>query len=145
MIKIENFKEKHLDGIVDLENSSFTIPWSKKSFEDELKNKNAVYFVAVSDDTVMGYLGMWKIIDEADITNIAVSPQFRRSGVATLLLEHLIDYCKENNLMRITLEVRKSNTAAINLYEKFGFKNIGMRKAYYADNREDALIMDINF
>ena len=144
MITITEFKKEHLGGICEVENKSFSIPWSRKAFESELENENAVYRVALSGDKVIGYAGLWKVIDEGDITNIAVLPEFRRMGAASSLMEALIDFCKSAGLIKLTLEVRRSNSAAIQLYKKCGFKETGFRKQYYADNREDALIMALD-
>ncbi len=144
MIIIDNIKQEYIDGICEVENKSFAIAWSKKSFEAELKNENAVYRIAVSDGAVVGYGGFWRVLDEGDITNIAVLPEFRRCGVASRIMESLIKYCRQNGISKLTLEVRKSNTAAKQLYSKYGFKEIGFRKSYYADNHEDALIMALD-
>jgi len=99
------------------------------------------YMVAVKDGLVVGFAGMWIILDEAHITNIAVHPEYRGFGIGTMLMESLISICKIENVIGITLEVRVSNQRAINLYKKFGFVEEGIRKAYYEDNKEDALIM----
>lgn len=144
MITITEFKKEHLVGICEVENRSFSIPWSRKAFESELENENAVYRVALSGGKVIGYAGLWKVIDEGDITNIAVLPEFRRMGAASSLMGALIDFCKSAGLIKLTLEVRRSNSAAIQLYKKYGFKETGFRKQYYADNREDALIMALD-
>ncbi|PYG85695.1 ribosomal-protein-alanine N-acetyltransferase [Ruminiclostridium sufflavum DSM 19573] len=141
-IEVREMKQEHLDGIMVIENLSFRIPWSRNSFLEELTtNELAVYFVAVSGGQVIGYGGMWKIFDEGHITNIAVHPEFRRCGAASRILDEIINVCNENKVGGLTLEVRKSNYAAQKLYEKYGFKAEGLRKRYYSDNGEDALIM----
>lgn len=130
-----------IDDICEIENNSFTTPWSKKSFEDELKNINAFYFVATKEEKGIGYVGGWIVADQYDINNIAVLPCFRQCGIASALLKRLIDFCKEKKLTQITLEVRESNAPAKALYKRFGFKEIGSRKKYYSDTGEDAIIM----
>jgi len=132
----------HIDDIMMVERLSFTIPWSRESFIHELKdNKFSRYISALVNGKVVGYAGMWIIFDEGHITNIAVHPEFRKNGIGSRLLEKLIDISQENGVEKLTLEVRRSNTAAKNLYYKYGFKEEGIRKCYYADNGEDAIIM----
>ena len=139
MVEIKEFKREHLDGICEVEKICFEKPWSRRSFEEELENPLARYFVMTDGDKVTGYAGMWHIIDEGDITNIAVLPEYRNKGFGGTLLEKLISYGIENGLSFLTLEVRVSNTAAINLYRKNGFYEVGLRKKYY-EGREDALL-----
>lgn len=132
----------HVDEILKISNLSFPISWSRESIKKEIiDNKQAIYLVALKDDEVIGYAGVWVILDEGHITNIAVHPEFRGIGVASLILDSLIGACKDKSVEHMTLEVRKSNIAAINLYKNFGFIEEGIRKKYYADNGEDALIM----
>jgi ribosomal-protein-alanine N-acetyltransferase len=137
-----------IEHVALIEKTCFSIPWSKQQFEDELlKNSHAHYHVIKLNDQVIGYMGLWKIFDEGHITNIAVLPDYRRSGVASFLLKHVFSFCIEQDIRSLTLEVRKSNTPAIELYKKHGFTESGFRKAYYSDNNEDAIIMwknDIN-
>ncbi len=133
---------EHIDDIMEVEKLSFKIPWSRESFFDELtKNEFAIYFSAAVEDRVVGYAGMWKVFDEGHITNIAVHPQYRGNGIGSRLLENLIEKAKNTGIIRMTLEVRKGNLAARGLYKKYGFDAGGLRKAYYADNGEDAIIM----
>jgi len=130
-----------LDDIMEIEQKCFSIPWTRASFEQEFNNKMAVYFVARLNGKAIGYGGMWKVLDEGHITNIAVHPDFRRLKVGSAIMNTLVEFAGNHGINRITLEVRVSNIAAQNLYRKFGFKAEGRRKAYYADNNEDALIM----
>lgn len=133
---------EHIDDLVVVENLSFKIPWSRQSLTDELVNNNmAVYFSALSDKKAIGYGGMWQVLDEGHITNIAVHPEFRKNGVGSMLLNELLKEAKQRSIKALTLEVRKSNEGAKALYRKFGFEEGGSRKAYYADNHEDAIIM----
>ncbi|HEX9061842.1 MAG TPA: ribosomal protein S18-alanine N-acetyltransferase [Clostridia bacterium] len=132
---------EHIDDVLIVERLSFRIPWSKASFIDELKNGLSVYIIARVNGKIAGYAGMWKVVDEGHITNIAVHPEYRRNGIGSALLEKLIEFSVSQNIKRMTLEVRKSNMYARKLYEKYGFLDGGFRKAYYADNNEDAVIM----
>jgi len=141
-IDIVNTENWHIDDIIVIEKLSFTIPWTKNAFLHELQNnKFAVYLSAKMGDRIVGYAGMWKIFDEGHITNVAVHPEFRRMGIGSMLLERLINLAKRDGITKMTLEVRQSNKAAQALYKKYGFKAAGIRKEYYADNGEDAVIM----
>lgn len=131
-----------IDDVMVVENLSFPVPWSREAFIGEISgNAFAVYIAAKCEGKVVGYAGMWKIFDEGHITNIAVHPEYRRNGIGARLVEQLIASARERGIKRMTLEVRKSNIAARNLYEKFGFTAAGIRKEYYSDTREDAVIM----
>lgn len=141
-LRIEKSCAEHIDDLVVVENLSFKIPWSRQSLFDEIINNNmAVYFSALSDGKAVGYCGMWQVLDEGHITNIAVHPEFRRSGIGSLLLNKLLEEARLRSIKALTLEVRKSNDSAKALYRKYGFEEGGSRKAYYADNHEDAIIM----
>lgn len=143
MVKIVKMTENEITGVYNVEINSFNKPWSLKSFKDELKNEIATYFVAYDENEIAGYIGMWSISGQCDITNIAVLPKHRRKGIGRKLIEHLIDYCKNKSLSPIYLEVRESNEAAKSLYSLMGFKMVGNRKRYYADTGEDAIIMSL--
>ena len=143
-VHLRKMEKSDIDEIYEIEKASYgEHHWSKESFLNELSNNIANYFVAQNSETkdIVGYLGSWFIVDECHITNVAVNPVFRKQHIASQLLTNLIDKCYEKMIKYITLEVRISNNAAISLYEKFGFKSIGVRKKYYQDNNEDALIM----
>ena len=143
-VLIKKMEKPDVDDIFEIEKAAYgEHHWSKESFYNELDNNISNYFVAQIPETrkIVGYLGSWFIVDECHITNVAVTPDFRRQNIAQQLLTALIDECYKNMIKYITLEVRVSNVAAISLYEKFGFKSIGVRKKYYQDNNEDALIM----
>jgi ribosomal-protein-alanine acetyltransferase len=141
-IEILSLKFEHIDSVLKIDALSFPTPWSRESFERELEiNKFARYVVAKQDGIVMGYAGMWLILDEGHITNIAVHPEYRGIGAGNLLLEALIEICRIDSINSLTLEVRKSNLVAQNLYKKYGFLEQGIRKGYYGDNKEDAVIM----
>jgi ribosomal-protein-alanine N-acetyltransferase len=134
--------EADIDGVREVEVQSFPNPWSSKAFMSELRdNKYAYYLVACIDGRIIGYAGMWRLFSEAHITNIAVHPDFRRRGVGELLLFALMDQARRFGMTSMTLEVRPSNSAALSLYRKHGFVQRGVRRRYYSDNQEDALIM----
>ena len=135
--------ESHIQGVYELSKECFTVPWSLESISNELKNNVAHYIIAedLSTNKVIGFIGVWIIVGEGDITNIAVSPNYRKKSIASNLLLNLFQLCKNNNCDAITLEVRASNIPAQKLYNKFGFIQEGLRKGYYEDNSEDAIIM----
>ncbi len=133
---------KDIDRIMIIENKCFDIPWSRISFETELvDNQRAIYITATINDEIVGYGGMWEIIDEAHMTNIAVHPDYRRMHIGSAILEKLHHIASDHSINNITLEVRVSNVIAQKLYQKHGYEIAGKRKRYYADNHEDALIM----
>ncbi len=133
--------KEHLDSIAALDKLCFTLCWSRALFESELSNINAHYTVAICDGKVVGYVGIVCVAGEGSITNIAVHPDYRNHGIATCLLDMILNFADENELEFVTLEVRESNINAIHLYEKFGFETVGKRKNYYSDNHETALLM----
>lgn len=145
-MKIEISKLTHddLDGIYEVEKDAFPIPWPISSFEEELKNILATYLVAKIDNKIVGYIGMWFVMDECHITNIAVHSEYRKKGIASTLINEMLKLCVEHETTYIMLEVRASNIPAQNLYSKFGFTEEVVRKGYYKnpDNtREDAIVM----
>lgn len=142
MIKFTLLRPEHIDGMTEVESLCFDDPWTRRAFEDELKNAAAVYITAVDekDNSVVGYAGMWLMVDAADITNVAVHPKWRRQGMASQMLSLLVKIADEKGMDSITLEVRESNLSAKALYESLGFKVCGLRKRYYRD-RENAVIM----
>lgn len=138
---IDFMKEEDIDDILDISSLSFSISWSKNSYLEELANPIARYLVAKIDNRVVGFIGTWIVLDEAHITNIAMHPDYRKQGIGSKLLKEFLDYCKNQGCVAFTLEVRSSNKAAQALYEKYNFKQEGIRKGYYEDNKEDAIIM----
>lgn len=135
-------KSEHLNGVTEIENQSFPTPWSKMAFYHELvSNDFAFYVVALEGDRVVGYAGMWVILDEGHITTLAVHPFYRRQGLGAKLMHELIDEAKRRGCTKMTLEVRPSNHSALELYTKTGFISYGVRPRYYADTGEDAVIM----
>ncbi len=131
-----------LDAVAAIEAATFPTPWSKDSFRQELeRNVAARYLVAEKDGRVIGYAGAWVILDESHITNIAIEESQRGSGYGRVLTQALMQYLANLGAAYATLEVRKSNIRAQNLYKSLGFIQLGVRKRYYEDNQEDALLM----
>ena len=142
-IKIVPMNADHLESLERLERICFSRPWSRKMLAEELENQCAAFLVAQDGDTgkVVGYAGLLVVADEGYITNVAVFPEYRRRGVAAQLLSVFENFARGSHLAFLTLEVRPSNTAAIALYESFGFQQAGRRKNYYDLPKEDALIL----
>jgi [ribosomal protein S18]-alanine N-acetyltransferase len=132
-----------LAAIDAIERASYPTPWSRSMFASELGKSSSISLGAVAADTgeLVGYLVISRYVDAWHVMNIAVAPDWRRRGIATALLERLFEVTAQDGRRGYTLEVRVSNTSAIRLYERLGFKSRGVRRAYYTDNREDALIM----
>ncbi len=145
MIQVVTMAEEHISALAQLEKECFADPWSEKALAEELTNPNAVFRVALIDEEVAGYVGMLHVLDEGDICNVAVFDKFRRRGVATALIQHLVDYAVENQLSFITLEVRESNMGAQKFYETMGFETIGIRKNFYDNPKEHAILMNKTF
>ncbi len=130
-----------LDAIERIERASYPAPWSRAMFASELAKPSSLSLAAVHGGEVVGYLVLSRYVDAWHVMNVAVAPGFRRRGIATLLLERLLEETSGDPRRGYTLEVRVSNTAAIALYGSFGFTARGTRRSYYTDNREDAVIM----
>lgn len=131
-----------VDDVQEIEKGCFSVPWSRNAFIQEItENKCARYVVVEKANRVVAYAGMWLVLDEAHITNIAVHPDDRRKGYGELVCVSLMRLAAELGMVCMTLEVRRTNLAAQALYHKLGFVDVGYRKRYYEDNKEDALIM----
>ena len=142
---IEPLLASDLDEVLAIERASFPNPWSRRAFLHELReNPVAQLWVARPEPGrgVLGYLGLWFIVDEVHITNLAVAPAHRRQGIARALLSTILGVCQADGAVRAILEVRPSNDEARNLYQTFGFRTVGRRKGYYFDSGEDALVME---
>lgn len=141
--EIQKMDYKHIDNILQIEELCYGAHhWSRESFVTELNNKISSYNCILNDKSeCIGYMGIWKISDEAHVTNLSVHPDYQNKKLAHRLLLNAIKECYKEKIKFITLEVRVTNKKAIGLYEKFGFKSLGVRKKYYQDNNEDALIM----
>ena len=142
-IRLMHFED--LDSVHAIEMQSFSEPWSRESFERELTvNHAARYVVVEKEGKIVAYGGLWLILDEANITNIAVDSSERRQGLGVLLTEALLRLARCYDCVSVTLEVRPSNTAARALYDRFGFQIVGVRPKYYSQPVEDALLMRKN-
>ena len=130
-----------VDGVAAVEAATFPTPWSRDAFASEMSNAAARYLVAELDGQIIGFAGAWIILDESHITNIAVLKEHRGQGIGRALTAGLLQYLSNLGAAYATLEVRRSNVVAQSLYESLGFIRLGVRKRYYEDNREDALIM----
>ena len=138
---IETMNASHVAQIAELEKICFSDPWSERSIASELDNKLAFWLIAAEGDRVAGYIGSQTVLDETDMMNVAVHPDFRRQGIAEALVNALVEHLKNMGSHCLTLEVRASNAPAFALYEKLGFVEIGRRRNYYRNPREDALIL----
>lgn len=141
-LRVEAMTFADIPAVHAIERASFAVPWPDDAYRNELAtNRLASYIVARADDAVVGFAGLWVMVDEAHVTTFAVDPRWRRLGVAQRLLLGLLDIAVARRAREATLEVRLSNVPARRLYEKFGFRPVGIRPRYYSDNGEDALIM----
>lgn len=138
---LRKMTSQDIDEVIQIEKESFTLPWSRDSYLGELKNNFATYLVCDCEGEIAGYGGIWVVFEEAHITNVAVSPNFRKSGIGTALMQELEKVAREKKAQRILLEVRPSNQAALAMYHNLDFLPTGLRKQYYSDNNEDAIIM----
>ena len=132
----------HIPQIEQLEKQCFSLPWTTELLQSQMKDAQHEFIAALAPDgTVLGYVGMMYVLDEGYISNVAVSPDYRRQGIADTLITRLCEICTGLELSFVTLEVRAGNAPAIALYEKHGFQRVGLRRNYYERPKEDALIM----
>ena len=143
--KLEPLAEADLDEVVEIEKLCFGTPWGRALFSEELKATGICFWSkavpGAGGPKVAGYMGFWRAVDEAHITNVAVRPEYRRQGLGRKLVNEVLAQAKGLGCLRATLEVRPSNAAALRLYEGLGFSPVALRPRYYIDNEEDALIM----
>ena len=133
----------HVPAVAALEKASFSTPWSEKSIGEELNNEWAIWYVALEEGTLLGYIGVQFGLDGGDIMTIATAPEARNRGLGQKLVETILDIFREKDLGYLTLEVRPSNAPALRLYEKLGFQEVGRRKKYYREPTEDALLLTL--
>jgi len=142
VLRIRSMTEADLPSVQLIERVSFATPWPAQAYRQELEaNRLAHYLVALIDDRIVGYGGIWLMVDEAHVTTFAVHPGYRRRRIGERMLIALLDLAVDRHAREATLEVRLSNLPARRLYEKYGFRPVGIRPRYYSDNQEDALIM----
>ena len=144
---IRPIREEDVAQIHEIEKMCFAMPWSEESILHDVKENVVARWLVMDDGAgrVLAYAGMWLVLDEAHVCNIAVHPEHRRRGYGRQILDALIALARETSMRMMTLEVRRSNEAAQRLYHRAGFLDVGYRKRYYEDNREDALIMYMEF
>ena len=140
-VELRRLDTGDLDGVEAIERESYATPWSRSMFDAELRKPSSLALGAFTDDALVGYAFVSRYVDAWHVMNIAVTDAFRRRGIASALLERLFEVTETDSRRGYTLEVRVSNAGAIALYEKLGFERRGIRRGYYTDNREDALIM----
>ena len=139
---IRRMTQDDVKRIAQIESECFSLPWSESSFEDSLAREDTIFLVCV-DEEVVGYVGMYLSFEEGEITNVAVTPSYRKRGCGNLLIRGIKEEAKARNAECIILEVRVSNAPAIALYQKHGFEQIGIRKNFYEYPTEDAIIMKV--
>ena len=138
---ITNMREQHVSQVAELEKLCFSDPWSESSVASELNNQLALWLVAEDNGRVAGYVGSQTVLGESDMMNVAVHPDYRKQGIATTLIVGLVEELRKRESHCLTLEVRASNENAISLYQKLEFQQVGCRKNYYRNPKEDALIL----
>jgi ribosomal-protein-alanine N-acetyltransferase len=143
LFSIRRMSEEDLEEILAIEQASYRTPWTRRAFESEIRAPHANPLVLGQSDPpfVTGYICSWRTLDECHILNVAVHPSFRRMGIASQMIDHVLETCQRKGIRDFFLEVRVSNEGAISLYKKYGFMVCGVRRRYYADTGEDALIM----
>lgn len=141
VVEIRPMRAEDVPEILRIERVSYSIPWSETSFHSEIHSRQALAKVADCDDMIIGYICARRVLDEGHLLNMTVHPEFRRRGVATLMLSAVLDELKDEGCAFLYLEVRASNGAARRVYEHFGFRHIGTRKRYYVSPAEDAVVM----
>lgn len=140
---IRDMQKEDVTAVAELEKRIFSAPWSEKSFQDAYSAESNIYLAAVSEEEIIGYCGIWTSYETADLCNIAVAPEHRRQGIAEKILLEAARRSKEQGCGKILLEVRQSNYAALSLYQKLGFMQIGVRRGYYSVPEEDAILMQL--
>ena len=138
---ITKMTQTHVAQIAELEKLCFSEPWSEKSVASELDNSLAFWLVAEDEGRVAGYIGSQTVMDETDMMNVAVHPDYRKQGIATALIVGLVEELRKMGSHSLTLEVRASNDNAIRVYQRLDFQQVGCRKNYYRNPKEDALIL----
>lgn len=141
-MEIKRFSNEHVNDVAHIEKVCFSRPWSRLALESELKNECSHFYVAIADGKAVGYVGLYIVCGEADIVRVAVLPEYRKSGIARALLNESFEM---NDTECVFLDVRESNTPAINLYKSLGFEDTGIRKDYYSNPTENAILMKKEF
>ena len=140
-MEFRRMEKRDLEQVTAIEKDTFSMPWSKEDFLNSMNNSSHVYVVACEGDVIYGYCGMWGVVGEGQINNVAVKKECREKGIGFQLVKFLLEEGYKQGLEAFTLEVRESNLSAIHVYEKAGFENVGIRKNFYDKPKENAVIM----
>ena len=143
-LRYESLSDSLIPILQEIEHEAYPEPWTGGMFRDEMRNQHSYFFVAYLADELIGYSGYWLLVDVAHVTTVTVSNEQRGNGLGREQMRHLIQSATEVGAKTMTLEVRESNATAINLYNGFGFKQIGRRRGYYSKSGEDALVMELS-
>ncbi len=143
-LRFVTLEQAHIPKILEIEQVTHTAPWSQRSFENELEHKYGIFLVGLLEGEVSAYGGVWILVDEAHVTNVVVKSELRGQGIGRRLMIELLTKAREKGAVCATLEVRATNPTAIHLYEDLGFVQSTVRKQYYPDNKEDAVVMMLN-
>jgi len=143
-IRIEKMTTKHIDDVLEIEKASFPSPWTKTMFFQETGQEYSDCFVLMMNEEVVAYLSAWIVLDECTLNKITCRADLRRRGYGTMILKHLIQVVFEKGIKDLFIEVRESNHKAVAFYDKSGFVKTGVRKGYYSDTNEDAVLMSLN-
>lgn len=140
-VQFQSLKPEHIPEILEIEQREQGAPWSEQSFRNELSNAVSYFLVGLHQSQVIAYGGLWLVVDEAHVTTVMVAPEFRRHGIGKQLMHRLLEHAQEAGMSCSTLEVRAKNTPAIKLYEQLGYVQAAVRKKYYPNDNEDAIVM----
>lgn len=138
---IREMTSEDIKSVAEIEKLSFTHPWSEENLRDSFNSVCNHFYISQKENKVVGYIGFTVAADEGYILNVAVHPDFQGQGIGKALVEKTVNYAVENSLAFVTLEVRESNSKAIRLYGRLDFENVGKRKGYYSNPKEDAILM----
>ena len=144
-IGIRPLRRADIDAVVDIESEAFTTPWQASTFEGLLDRDGVELMVMTDGEEVIGYAVLWVILDQGELANLALTTSRRGAGLGSHLLQHVLDRARERGVLKLFLEVRASNARAIDLYHRFGFQDVGIRKDYYRGPVEDARVMLVSF
>lgn len=140
-MRIRRMKQEDIEEVCEIEKSIFSMPWKKKDFLDSIQKQTNLYLIAEVEGNIVGYCGLWGIVGEGQINNVAIRREYRGCGIASEMLKQLLEKAREMGLEEFTLEVRESNQSAICLYQKLGFQKEGIRENFYQNPIENAIIM----
>jgi len=145
MVEVRKMTIEDLDQVVEIEQDTFSLPWSRAGFQSGMEMPGSYFLVAITNNQIAGYVGMYTSFDEGEITNVAVEKKLQNQGIGKKLVNESVKWCEKNKINQLILEVRKSNEGAIHLYQSLGFECIGNRKGFYEHPIEDGLVMKLNW